>query len=951
MAQRRIVRRRWSKQVARIVKPRLELLEDRTLLSGNFSGWTTAAAPYSSYFSVSGNSQSGNYAAPVPVGVAHPTFEIARPAPHGFGQPVGDHGPLAGGGFTPAYGPSQSPAGYWPAQLRHVYGFDKLTLDGSGRTIAIVDAYDDPNIASDLATFDAQFNLPAPPSFLRVDQYGNNPSSVPPDSSGGWEVEEALDVEWAHAIAPKANIILVEAYSNSFSDLLTAVDYARHAPGVVAVSMSWGGGEDPTETSADSHFTTPAGHAGVTFVASSGDNGAPGGYPAMSPNVLAIGGTTLALGGSDNRTSEVGWNGSGGGPSFYESEPGYQRTYAQSSYVRNTLGNTVLLNSPRGNPDVSYISDPNPGVAMYDTYPNQFGIFGWAAVGGTSVAAPQWAALMALVDQGRGAAGSLDGATQTLPALYQLGASPTSYPNDFFDVTSGSNGYPARAGYDFVTGLGSPRADHLIPDLIGNQGPVSFSVTTSTGSPVAGAAFSVTVTALDASGHTFTGYRGTVHFTTSDRGTGVVLPANYTFTAGDGGVHTFSNGVILVTAGTQTVTATDTANSGLAGQAHVTVTAAAASTLAVSAPASVTQGSPFTLTVTARDRFGNRATGYRGTVHFTTSDRGAGVVLPANYTFTAGDGGAHTFTNGATLVTVGTQTVTATDTAASSISGQASVNVTPVPSGNLIVNPGFETGNFSGWSTVAAPYSSYFGVGGNPHSGNYAAYFGSYLPPDRDEIYQNVPTIPGHTYHISYWVANGGGGSTEIRSSWGGTVLEDLFPNNAFSYQQHSFDVVATSTSTEFRIGGYQVPSYWYLDDVSITDTTTPGTSRVVMGTDIANGNIVKGSNNIRAFEVHQGDSGPGLAKPFLDKPSDLDVASLLPAVSPIWASFPNSTPATALSAGKLPGREVGTVDRFFASLHQGDAAFGLSAALRRAHSEADFWAFDPFRGDELLFI
>src|SRR5262249_43291309 len=158
--------------------------------------------------------------------------------------------------------------------------------------------------------------------------------------------EEALDVEWAHAIAPKANIILVEAYSNSTSDLLTAVDYARHAPGVVAVSMSWGGGEAPTETSADSYFTTPAGHAGATFVASSGDNGAPGGYPAMSPNVLAVGGTTLALDGSDNRTSEVGWNGSGGGPSFYESEPGYQGTYAQSSYVRNTLGNTVLLNSP-----------------------------------------------------------------------------------------------------------------------------------------------------------------------------------------------------------------------------------------------------------------------------------------------------------------------------------------------------------------------------------------------------------------------------------------------------------------------------------------------------------------------------------------------------------------------------------------------------------------------------
>jgi hypothetical protein len=678
---------------------------------------------------------------------------------------------------------------------------------------------------------------------------------------------------------------------------------------------------------------------------------------------------------------------------------------------------------------------------MYDTFPNQFGILGWAAVGGTSDAAPQWAALVALVDQGRGPGNSLDGATQLLPALYQIGASPTAYPNDFFDVTSGNNGYQAQAGYDLVTGLGSPRADHLIPDLIGgtgNSGPVSFSVTTSTGSPVAGTSFSVTVTALDASGHTFTGYAGTVHFTTSDKGAGVVLPADYTFTAGDNGTHTFASGVTLLTAGSQTVTATDTANGGLAGSATVTVSPAAASTLTVSAPSSVTQSIPFTLTVTARDRFGNTATGYRGTVHFTTtdagagvnlpldylftaadngahtftngatlmtvgtqtvtatdtinssitgqasvnvtadvathfgvsapsgstagaafsvtvtaldannkvvsgyggtvhftssdaraalpgdatltngtgtftvtlktagsqtvtatdtanssitgqasvtvspaaastlvvgapasvtqgapftltvtaqdpygntatgyrgtahftsSDAGAGVVLPPDYTFTAGDGGVHTFSNGATLVTVGTQTVAATDTAAGSITGQASVKVTQAQSGNLIVNGGFEAGDFSGWTTVAAPDSSYFGVSpGNPHSGTYGAFFGSYFF-ERDEIYQDVPTVPGHTYHISYWVANDGGGLTEIRSSWGGAVLEDLFPDNTFPYQQHSFDVVATSTSTEFRIGGYQLPALWYLDDVSVTDTTAGGLFRGGTGSNAATGN------------------------------------------------------------------------------------------------------------------
>jgi hypothetical protein len=244
-----------------------------------------------------------------------------------------------------------------------------------------------------------------------------------------------------------------------------------------------------------------------------------------------------------------------------------------------------------------------------------------------------------------------------------------------------------------------------------------------------------------------------------------------------------------------------------------------------------------TVTVTARDRFGNTATGYRGTVHFTSSDTATGVVLPGDYPFTAADAGVHTFSGGVTLVTVGTQTVTATDAANSSITGQASVNVTHAQSGNLIVNGGFETGDFTGWTTVAALDTSFFGVSGdNPHSGTFAAFFGSYST-ERDDIFQDVPTIPGHTYHISYWVANLGGGQTEIRSSWGGTVLEDLFPDNAFAYQQHTFDVVATSTSTELRIGGYQIPAYWYLDDVSVTDTTAGGLFRGGTGPHIAIGN------------------------------------------------------------------------------------------------------------------
>ena len=204
----------------------------------------------------------------------------------------------AGSGVQPFSGPS--PSGFSPDQISQAYGFNQITFnngtvkgDGSGQTIAIVDAYNDPNIASDLQAFDQQFGL-ANPKLTVLNQNGgtNLPGA---DFSGNWEVEESLDVEWAHAMAPGADIVLVEASSPSYSDLLTAVQTAAGLPGVSVVSMSWGGGEMPSETSFDSAFTTPSGHPGVTFIASSGDQGAPPSYPSVSPNVLSVGGTTLRV--------------------------------------------------------------------------------------------------------------------------------------------------------------------------------------------------------------------------------------------------------------------------------------------------------------------------------------------------------------------------------------------------------------------------------------------------------------------------------------------------------------------------------------------------------------------------------------------------------------------------------------------------------------------------------
>ena len=344
------------------------------------------------------------------------------------------------------------PSVYTPSQIRHAYGFDQITFangaivgDGSGQTIAIVDAYDDPFIFSDLHHFDQTFGLPDPPSFVKAMQVGTR-------ANAGWAGEIALDVEWAHAIAPGANLLLVEARSSSLSDLLSAVDYAASQPGVSVVSMSWGAGEFSSEHALDSHFVTPAGHRGVTFVASAGDDGSPPIWPAVSPNVLSVGGTSLHLTSSGNYLSETGWSGSGGGVSRFESKPGYQTFVA--------TGNTS-----RTNPDVAYNADPNTGVYVYDSFNG-----GWFAVGGTSAGAPQWAALVAIADEGRAIAGkgSLDGPSQTLYALYRIAQSSAS--TYFHDETSGNNGFAAKAGYDDVTGNGSPVANRVVSALVGWAG-------------------------------------------------------------------------------------------------------------------------------------------------------------------------------------------------------------------------------------------------------------------------------------------------------------------------------------------------------------------------------------------------------------------------------------------------------------------------------------------------
>ncbi len=352
--------------------------------------------------------------------------------------------------FTPLATNATAP--YTPAQIRTAYGFSKLSYDGTGQTIAVVDAYDDPNIAADLRVFDQTFGLSAPPSFVKATPEGM------PTSNPDWAGEISLDVEWAHAIAPKAKILLVEAASSSVTDLIHAVNYARAQPGVAVVSMSWGSSEWSGETAYDSTFTTPSGHTGVAFVASTGDDGAGVEWPAASPNVLAVGGTSLTITSAGAYVGETAWSDGGGGESAFEAEPSFQDA-AQPFGKRTT-------------PDVAYDADPNTGIYVYDSFPNSSGYAGWFDYGGTSAGAPQWAALIALADQGRAAAG-LGALTNAAAAIYSLPAA------DFHDITSGGNGYSALYGYDLATGLGSPRADLVIADLV-KYGAVSNNHTTTT---------------------------------------------------------------------------------------------------------------------------------------------------------------------------------------------------------------------------------------------------------------------------------------------------------------------------------------------------------------------------------------------------------------------------------------------------------------------------------------
>jgi subtilase family serine protease len=431
-----------------------------------------------------------------------------------------------------------------PAAMQNSYNVPPLYdqgFTGKGKTIAVIDSFGSATIANDLNVFSTAFGLPHlcgeagvtctsdMPTFKILEVQGSPPPNPPPPNSGTglenhnlWALEVSLDVEWAHAIAPEANILLVTTPTaetlgvQGFSQMMNAIQYVVDNHLADVISMSLGAGEATFSGAASlmqlrqALVDAQANH--ITVLASSGDGGTSNivkqpvknprlipypsvGWPASDPLVTAVGGTYLCTDAttglavdsasppgacqSNPGAREVGWIASGGGYSIFFSRPDFQNTLpAGSSYVGSSVGAPGPNSNMRGVPDVALQASARTGTLVYMTEPattasgtgcggaNPCSI-GWYVVGGTSCSAPQWAGLIAIADQ---IAGSDLGYIN--PALYKIANDHAQYAADFFDVTLGNNqttsipGYSASPGWDAVTGLGTPNAAHLLPDLV-----------------------------------------------------------------------------------------------------------------------------------------------------------------------------------------------------------------------------------------------------------------------------------------------------------------------------------------------------------------------------------------------------------------------------------------------------------------------------------------------------
>lgn len=699
---------------------------------------------------------------------------------------------------------------YTPSQMQAAYGFNQISGDGTGQTIAIVDAYDDPTVRTDLQTFDTQYGLPSPPSLKVMSQTGSTTSLPTTDPTKGWEVEESLDVQWAHALAPGASIVLVEANSASDADLFTAVQMAANLPGVSVVSMSFGGGEFSGESFYDSTFTTPSGHQGVTFLASTGDNGAPGGFPAYSPNVVAVGGTTLSANSSGTYISESGWSGSGGGVSPYETQPSYQH------------GTVTQSTTHRAIPDVSFDADPNSGVPICDSFTNGTSM-PWMVVGGTSFAAPAWGALVSIINQTRVANGltTLDGVSQTLPMLYQL---DQSTPSAFHDVTTGNNGHAAGTGYDLVTGLGSPVVNVLVPAMSGGNGGggggtpstqlVFQHAPTSATAGLALTSFSVAIE--NQSGQILKSNTATVTLTL---GSGTFSTGSATATATPvNGVATFT-GLILDTAGNSTLTASISSQSGPSISVAVSP-AGAKQPVWQTQPAStgVAGTALSSVVVDAEDAFGNVVT---AAASVTMKITGGTFANRMTSMIVSAVSGVATFSD-LVINAVGTYSLTAY--VGSQSTSSVNVTISPAAASKLV------------WQTAPGTAA----VAGTTLSSVVVAV---------EDAYGNVVLSDSSTVTLTLSTGKFSSGSATVTAtaSSGIATLSNLAINATGTYKITASDSASLTTV----VSGNLVISPGSLSSLSVTQSPTTGTAGLALSPTVkvqtldANGNTVTASTTV----------------------------------------------------------------------------------------------------------
>jgi hypothetical protein len=643
--------------------------------------------------------------------------------------------------------------GYGPSNLQSAYNLPSSTA-GSGETVAVVDAYNDPNAASDLATYRSAWGLPACGSgcFSVVNENGAT-SPLPPNAgSNGWDVEESLDVDMVSAICPNCHVILVEATSASNSDLGTAVNAAVNL-GAKFVSNSYGGSESSSDLTYDTEYYQ---HPGVAVTASAGDSGYGVEYPAASQYVTAVGGTSLSTSSGGRGWTESVWGsssggeGTGSGCSTVDPKPSWQKDTGCSKRTNN---------------DVSAVADPNTGVAVYDSYSQG----GWLEVGGTSASSPIIASVFALA--GTPASG-------TYPSSY-----PYSHTSNLYDVTSGANGScspaylcTAQTGYDGPTGLGTP------------DGTAAFT----SGST------SNTVTVTNPGNQTGTvGTPASLQISATDSQSGQTL--SYSATGLPAGLSiNSSTGLISGTPTTAanynvTVTATDT--TGAKGSASFTwdISAATGNTVTVTNPGNQTGtvGTGVSLQIQATDSQSGQTLTYSAT------------GLPAGLSINSSTG---LITGTPTTANTYSVTVTATDTTGAKGSATFTWTINPSSSCStqqLIQNGGFQSGALSPWTASAGVLADTAeGAPSYPTSDPYLAWLDGYGGAHTDTLAQSIKIPAGCTSAtLTFWLYINSDDptgkaydtfTTQVLNS-SGTVLATLGTlsnqNEGTGYVQHSYSV------------------------------------------------------------------------------------------------------------------------------------------------------------------